>query len=240
MKIAVPSLAALVPAFLFMVSSVGCATAHENANAQPNRNSSVQVVQNTNVQANGQDRQKQAETEFKRLTDLRTSLGEIPFDGDKKEPHASLIKKHEDEVVYNEPAGQWIVRSEKFWDLAARYKDLPIADEIAWTAAENPLPGECEGYIPCALDWIRRTSGRYLEMFPNGKHRDAALENISGLTSDLEPEGENVDMWPTESDEKAEMNKTLDELTAIVAKTDGQQKEAILADIEKMRNAVKQ
>jgi hypothetical protein len=186
-----------------------------------------------------QDRQKQAEAEFKRLNELSTAFSKIPFDGDKKEPHASLIKKHEDEIVYNEPAGQWIVRSEKFWQLAEKYKDLPIGDDIAWAAAENPLPGECEGYIPCALHWTRITSGKYLEGFPNGKHRDAAMKNIEELISDLDPKDESAGTWPTEDEEKTELNQTLDELAAIVAKTDGQQKESILADIEKLRNAMK-
>ena len=239
MKTAGRSLGALVPALLFVITYAGCTPAQENPNAQANRNSNAQVVQNTNVQADGQDRQKQAEAEYERLIELRTALGEIPFGGGEKEPHASLIKKHEDEVVYHEPAGQWIVRSEAFWDLAGKYKDLPIADEIAWTAAENPLPGECEGYIPCAVEWTRRTSGRYLEMFPNGKQSGAALENISGLLADLEPGSENSGTWPEEAEEMAELNKSLEELADIVAKTSGPQKDTILADIEKIRNGVK-
>jgi hypothetical protein len=168
-------------------------------------------------------------------------LSEIPFNGDKKEPYASLIKKNEDEIVYNDPAGQWLVRSDKFWELAEKYKDVPIADDIAWAAATNPIPGECEGFVNCYLFWIRLSNGRYLEKFPNGKHREEAMKEIGSLVSDLvrDGDGENPDLWPTEAEDKQEFGKTLGELEGIIAKTDSPQKEAVLADIAKLRASVK-
>jgi len=220
-------------ALFTVISSAACATAQENAN--------VPAAEKPIASPDSQDRRKEAEAELKRLTDLRAALGEIPFNGEKTEPHASLIKKHEDEIVYNEPAGQWIVKSEKFWDLAEKYKDLAIADDIAWTAAENPVPGECEGYVPCALYWLRITSGEYLKRFPNGKHRDAAMENISGLISDLarNPGDEASGTWPSEDDEKADYKKSLELLSAIMEKVDAPRKEAVLRDIRTLLDVVK-
>ena len=240
MNTAGTTLGALVLAFFVVVSSVGCATAQENTNVRPNQNTSA-VNSNEDDRADLEDRSKEAAAELKRLTDLQAALAEIPFNGEKTEPHATLIKKHEDEIVYNEPAGQWIVKSEKFWDLAEKYKDLPIADDIAWTAAENPVPGECEGYVPCALYWMRITSGEYLKRIPNGKHRDAAMENVSGLLSDLaeNPGDEGSGTWPSEEDERADYKKSLDELSAIIEKTDGPRKETVLRNIRTLLDVVK-
>ena len=233
MKMSSKFLGASLLALLTVISSAACATAQDNANS-PTSEKPI-------ASPDSQDRRREAEAELKRLTDLQAALGEIPFNGEKTEPHSSLIKKHENEIVYNEPAGQWIVRSAKFWDLAEKYKDLPIADDIAWTAAENPVPGECEGYVPCALYWMRITSGEYLNRFPNGKHRDAAMENISGLLSDLaeNPGDEGSGTWPSEDDEKADYRKSLDELSAIVEKTNDPRKETVLRDIRTLLDAVK-
>jgi hypothetical protein len=219
-------LGAISLALLIVFTSAGCGSAQDQA---VNVNNAID-----------QDRHRQAAAELKRLTDLRESLSEIPFNGDKKEPYASLIKEHEDEIVYNEPAGQWIVRAEKFWELSERYKDLPIGDDIAWTAATNPIPGECEGFVTCSLFGTRITLGKYLEAFPNGKHREDAMREIGGLISDMVRDmgGENPDMWPTDAEDKQEFGITLDELEAIIAKTDSPQKAAVLAGIEKLRAPV--
>ncbi|HMO81243.1 MAG TPA: hypothetical protein PKD24_10670 [Pyrinomonadaceae bacterium] len=217
---------AICLAFWIVFASAGCISAQDKT-----ANSKYTAVQ---------ERHRQAEAELKRLTDLRDSLNEIPFNAEQREPYASLIKEHEEEIVYNEPAGQWIVRSDRFWVLAEKYKDLPIADDIAWVAANNPLPGECEGFVNCYLHWMRITHGRYLEAFPEGKYREDALKEIGDLVSDLNRDKDkSPDMWPTEEEELAEFRATLDVLVKIMSGTDSPQKEAVLADIEKLRGSVK-
>src|SRR5688572_18906069 len=84
--------------------------------------------------------------EYKRLVALRNKLAKIPMERLGREPHKSLIRRNRKDIVYSDPAGQWFVRSDRFWNLAEKNKRRPFADDIAWTAAENPLPGECEGY----------------------------------------------------------------------------------------------
>ena len=80
-----------------------------------------------------------------------------------------------------------------------------------------------------------------VKMLRIGKHRDAAMENISGLLSDLaeNPGDEGSGTWPSEDDEKADYRKSLDELSAIVEKTNDPRKETVLRDIRTLLDAVK-
>ena len=68
-------------------------------------------------QRTAQTPEKQAAAELKKLLDLRARLDKIPFNGEEKEPHKSFIKANKKKIVYNEPAGRWIVQSEAFWNL---------------------------------------------------------------------------------------------------------------------------
>jgi hypothetical protein len=189
----------------------------------------------------GEDRANQAAAEFKRLLDLRRDLEEIPFDGAEKEPYKTLLAKNKNDVVYNEPAGQYIVESDRFWELSAKYKDLEIADEIAWQAAENPLAGECEGFLSCYAEWIRRTTGRYLELYPDGKHSSAALKEVSGFLADVSSDLQKKARysWPEGPEESADLQKTLSEFESILARIQHPDKKAAIADIKKIRQAMK-
>ncbi len=83
------------------------------------------------------------------------------------------------DLVWNEPAGRWIVVAERFWELYDRSASLPAADEIAWAGARAQLPGECEGDVPCSVAWLARTDVRYLERRPRGAHAGEALSNVA-------------------------------------------------------------
>jgi hypothetical protein len=99
------------------------------------------------------------------------------------------LGRYAEELVYNEIGAGWLVKSDVFWDLREKYKALPLADEIAWGAARNPLPGECEGYVPCYVDAIRITDARYLGLYPNGAHAaEAVAELVASLSMSLEGE----------------------------------------------------
>jgi hypothetical protein len=80
--------------------------------------------------------------------------------------------------VYHEPAGQWIVRAEHIRAVRDQFKDTAAADDIAWFAVENGLPGECEGWTPCYVTLLDRLQGEYLRQYPSGRHVDAALARI--------------------------------------------------------------
>lgn len=177
------------------------------------------------VQANAQkpassDREKQAAAEFKQLLDLRKRVQMIPDNGDKREPHKSFLKANEKSVVYNDPAGQWILRSDLFWDLRDKYTDVALADDIAWEAAQNPVAGECEGYMNCGVYISQITAVRYLGYYPAGKHSKAALGELKDSFGSYADESKSGTSYspPEEASDKAELQKMLKDIDAVVAK----------------------
>ena len=43
----------------------------------------------------------------------------------------------------------------------------------------NGLPDECEGDVPCYVDWQNQLSGEYLRLYPGGRHADEANGNVA-------------------------------------------------------------
>ncbi len=124
-------------------------------------------------------RENQAFYDFCRLVALKKCLAAIPIMKQTEGTFAPFLKGHQEEIVYSEPAGSHFVVSQKFWDACDRYKDLPIADDIAWEGTQNPLPGETEGYLPAVLSVVDMTDGNYLRRFPKGKHVPKVLSRIA-------------------------------------------------------------
>jgi hypothetical protein len=171
--------------------------------------------------------------EFKRLKTLQAALEKIPIERMEREPHKSFLKKNNKEITYSEPSGQWYVRSELFWNLRDRAKDLPIAEEIAWTAAQNPTPGECEGYINCYVYLVTVTNGQYLQHYPNGKYSRQAMTEIVERLEPLAADDSQYD-GPTEDSDRGELKKTLAELKAQISGTGHIEKEKALSLITKL------
>ena len=115
-------------------------------------------------------REARAPLELARLNALARSLASFDIGAQDKEPYKSWTKEREAEIVYSEPAGQWYVRAELLWNLELKYRGLPAAERAAWAAAETPMPGECEGYLPCYLYMVTGMEGRYLKLYPRGPH----------------------------------------------------------------------
>ncbi|HEX7956168.1 MAG TPA: SH3 domain-containing protein [Pyrinomonadaceae bacterium] len=130
-----------------------------------------------------------AELELARLSALARSLASFNIEGQEKEPYKSWTTQRETEIVYSEPAGQWYVRAGLFWDLERKYRGLPLAERAAWEAAQTPLPGECEGYLPCYVYLETETNGRYLKLYPRGAHASESLaklaESLGQIATDL-------------------------------------------------------
>ncbi|MET0648174.1 MAG: SH3 domain-containing protein [Pyrinomonadaceae bacterium] len=120
-----------------------------------------------------------AELELARLSALARSLAAIPLEDLNKEPYKTWTDERAKQIVYSEPAGQWYVNSSLLWVLQRKHRDLPVAERIAWEASQTPLPGECEGYLPCYVYKATETDGRYLKLYPRGAHADAALSNLA-------------------------------------------------------------
>ena len=88
------------------------------------------------------------------------------------------IRADSSELAYGEPQGQWYVDADTFWALQRRYRALPIGEAIAWEAATQQLPGECEGDPTCLFGLAEITVARYLSLYPRGAHAPAALRRM--------------------------------------------------------------
>ncbi|QQS32155.1 MAG: hypothetical protein IPM50_10805 [Acidobacteriota bacterium] len=173
-----------------------------------------------------------ASREYKRLLKLSNDLKKIPFDRYDKEPHRTFLKRNDKDIVYSEPAGQWFVRSGRFWDLYKKYAKLPIADDIAWSAADNPLPGECEGYVNCYMYNIRVTYGEYLRLFPNGKHSKKAVDRIVEYQQYMaDDEYTNYEGPGDDAAERSDLKKMITELRDILTKASPESKTKALEQL---------
>lgn len=161
-----------------------------------------------------------SEIAYKKLLSLRSALKTVPFGKSSEKPYSDFLKANEKFVVYSEPAGQWYVRSELLWDLNKKYSKESFAEEAAWTAAQNPLPGECEGYINCYLFFLRETDGEYLMLYPNGKYAEQSLKNVQNLLEPIAADlsEKKVYTGPSDVSDRAEFNRLIAELRTIVSK----------------------
>ncbi|MBX7056187.1 MAG: hypothetical protein K1X36_14645 [Pyrinomonadaceae bacterium] len=194
----------------------------------------------TFVSANAQS--KTASSEFKRLVDLRNALAKIPPDKLDREPHKSFIKRNQKDITYSDPAGQWFVRSERFWDLSRKYKSQPLADDIAWAAAENPLPGECEGYVNCYIYNALATYGEYLKLYPRGRSSKKALNKIATylgyITDDIIGKKGNYD-GPADSGDRADLAKMIGELRVVLASVSHAERAKVISHLDTIGGAYK-
>jgi len=173
---------------------------------------------------------KSAEIELKRLLALRSALKTIPADRRETAPYKDFLRAQEKEIVYNEPAGEYLVVSNEFWDLHNKYKKSAAADTIAWEAANNPLPGECEGYVNCYLFDMRMRFGEYLNLHPNGNKATEALKNMTDYLSPIAADAQTKTVYngPTDVTDRAEFNNLIAELRTIVARLPFAEKEKTL------------
>lgn len=174
-----------------------------------------------------------AELELTRLVALGRSLANFSIEEQEKPPYKPWVTEHEAEIVYSEPAGQWYVRAQLFWNLQRKYGGLPLAERAAWQAAQTPLPGECEGYLPCYLYLETETNGRYLKLYPRGAHADAALAELSEffghVTKDLRGSNPVFEVPPAD---RASFRRSVAALRAQLALVPAPKKARVLGQLD--------
>lgn len=180
-----------------------------------------------------------AELGLKRLQSLAAALEAIGVMNSDKQPYKTFTAKEDKNIVYSDPAGQWFVRADLFWDLHKKYSRTSSAEEIAWAAARTSLPGECEGYVNCYLYLLRETDGEYLNLYPEGKHATEALKNISDylapIVADLKEK--KVYTGPSDTSDRAEYNRHLADLRQIISRLPLVEKDKPLRQIALMAEA---
>jgi Bacterial SH3 domain len=162
----------------------------------------------------------QADLNLKRILALTAALKTVPFGKGSEKPYKDFLAANEKEVVFSEPSGEWYARADLIWELHAQYKDLPIGEEIAWQAAQTPLPGECEGYVNCYLYLLRVTDGEYLNFYSGGKYARKSLQNITAVLEPIVADLKEKAVYTSATDisDRAEFNRLLTELRTIVSK----------------------
>ena len=159
------------------------------------------------------DRATLVELELWRWVALQKAFNNIESDKLNQPDYQRFIKANEANAVYSEPGGLWLVKAELFWKLQKKYADLPVGDTIAWEAATLPLPGECEDDDTCATMYMTDTKGRYLQLYPAGKHSNEALDNLIQSVQGINEQMKHVSVPKGKS--KADQQLRQDALAAI-------------------------
>ncbi|MBC7797859.1 MAG: hypothetical protein H7Z37_13380 [Pyrinomonadaceae bacterium] len=177
-----------------------------------------------------------AELDLARLTALKDALTRIPIEKKEQSPYKEFTRQHASQIVYSEPDGSYFVRSELFWSLAKKQKDAQTGEKIAWYAVQNPLPGECEGYLNCYLYVMRVTHGNYLEQFPKGAHAPEALRAISDQLQPILADVKRKEIYqpPTDVSDRAEFYQSIADLRVIISKTGFFEKDNVLRQLDQV------
>lgn len=185
-----------------------------------------------------EDAETTARVKLNRLILLSRALEQIPVHRLETQPFAGFVAANKPEIVYSEPAGQWLVDSRILWSLSKEYSGFRVTDDIAWAAATNPLPGECEGFMSCTLSWVNMTLGRYLDEFPAGNHSADAQKNVVSILNSMAGNDGSTYEPPNDDAEKAEFSKSLDDLErALKRSCETSQRERALSLVTILRYA---
>jgi hypothetical protein len=189
--------------------------------------------------AEAKDAEAKGELELQRLRALDRAAGSLAPDERERPPYREFLKAHERELFFHELAGSIAVRAELFWELERRHHGTPAGERIAWAAAEQILPGECESDEVCQFLRLNETYGRYLGLYPTGPHAAEVLKNFEeALASEQVRElltGKGGDKYVVE--QRADLRKALAELRARLAKTAGPEKAAVLKRLDSLAPA---
>ena len=185
------------------------------------------------------DANARGEFELLRLLALGRAVGAVQPDQRETSPFREFLKTHERQLYFHELAGAIAVRSEVFWALEQKHRGTPTGERIAWEAAENLTPGECESDEVCQLLRLHETHGHYLGLYPTGAHAGEALGYYeTTLASEQVSEtlrGTGGDKYAVE--QRTELRKIMPEIRARVAKTNDPRKAAILKRIDALAPA---
>jgi hypothetical protein len=180
-----------------------------------------------------------AEFELLKLQALASWAVTVPNDQRDKSPYREWLKAHGPKVIRNEFSGGYNLSSELLWNLEAKYHTLPVADRIAWAAAENPQPSDCEGDEVCHF-FIFSPAIKYLSLHPNGAHAAEALKNLNGMLTDgviKTANDKGGDQYAVE--QRADLRKLLASLRLAVAKTSATEKTEVLKKLERVTSSAR-
>ena len=181
------------------------------------------------------DANSRAEFELLKLLALANWGASFPYPPPDKSPYREWQKAHAAEVVANEFAGGYNLRTELIWNLEKKYHSLPIAERIAWEAVQNPMPSDCEGDEVCGF-FRDAGSIKYLGLHPNGAHASEAVKSLTESLTDQvirEANEKGGDKYAIEA--RADLRKELATLRLALAKVSVPEKSELLEKLNKIK-----
>ncbi len=181
------------------------------------------------------DANTRAEFELLKLLALANWAVTVPAHLLDKSPYREWSRAHASEVILNEFAGGYNLRSDLLWNLETKYHKLQIADRIAWEAARNPQPSDCEGDEVCHF-FVISGEIQYLSLHPNGAHAAEALRDLAEYLTDeviSTANGSGGDKYVVE--QRTELRRMLTSLRGAVAKTSAAKKSELLEKLQKVK-----
>lgn len=179
------------------------------------------------------DTSTRAEFELLKVLALANWALSVPYETDKP-PIREWVKAHAAEMVYNEFAGGYQLRADVLWNLEKKYHTLPIADRIAWEAAQMWPPSDCEGDEVCRF-FLSEGEIRYLGLYPSGSHAPEALKNIAEALTDQVITFANEkggDKYAVE--QRTDLKKILTSLRLAIAKTSAPEKTELVKKLDRI------
>jgi len=176
-----------------------------------------------------------AEFELLKLLALANWAAAFPDNLRDKSPYREWLKAYGAEVIQDEFAGGYSLRSEVLWNLERKYHAVPIAERIAWEAAQNPQPSDCEGDEVCHFFGAAPTI-KYLGLYPNGAHAAEALNNINDVLTDQvisEANAKGGDKYVIQA--RTDLTKELASLRLALAKVSAPEKSGLLEKLKKLK-----
>ena len=182
------------------------------------------------------DPEGRARIDLARLRAMQATLGATPFDAGRREPYAAWIAARKADLTYDEPGGRWILSAAPIWDLQTKHANTASADDIAWFAVTNGLPGECEGYLPCYLRWRNRLQGEYLRRQPNGTRAEQAIALVKSTLDTLSgPAGPHATYEFEKTRDCRDLTASIDALVGAIKTTRAPSRDAAIASLNSLR-----
>jgi len=152
-----------------------------------------------------------------------------------KSPYREWLRRNGALLIRNEFAGWYELRTEVLWNLERKYHRLPVGERIAWEAARNPQPSECESDQVCNF-FQSEGEIKYLGLHPRGAHVAEALENLSlALTDEVitNANSRGGDTYAVE--QRTQLKKTFATLRLVLAKVVAPEKAALVRNLDRVR-----
>ena len=178
-----------------------------------------------------------AEFELFKLLALAKWAGHLPLPNNPKDKslYREWHRAHDAETIENGFDGSYNLKSELLWNLETKYHTLPIADRIAWEAAHNTQPSDCESDEVCDF-FLMSGDIEYLRLHPGGAHAADAVKELSdALTNDVIDTANGKDSGKDAVMQRTELKKTLSSLRQALAKTSAPGKDELLRKLNRVR-----